>query len=242
MLTGQDRSYSTIQAALDAWATTGSSTVTIANGNYSESPVIKDSGLTVSVGATAYSGASGTSPLTFTLDTGVANATVSGAGAANLTGNTGNNALVGNGAANSLLGDAGTDTLTGGNGANVINGGAGVDTATYSGAFADYTDVLSGADSLGLSNAGSVISDSISNVEVLDFTTGGDARIVGWDSEYATLEAAITAASTTSWSRTAPRSRSPRRSPRPFRSTASSRSRPRASRTAPPPRRCSRAS
>ncbi|MEY2714417.1 MAG: Peptidase serralysin terminal, partial [Planctomycetota bacterium] len=127
VLTGQGRSYSTIQAALDASATTSSSTVSVSAGNYNETPVIMDSGLTVSVATGAYSGSTGTDPLTFTLDGSLASATLADSGAANATGNTAANSITGNAGVNVLSGGDAADTLSGGAGADTLNGDAGND-------------------------------------------------------------------------------------------------------------------
>ena len=170
VLVGKGRSYSTIQAAFDASATVDNDSITIANGNYNEALTIKDSGLSISVGATAYSGASGTAPLSFTLNTGVLNATLAGAGAANVTANVSANSITTN------------------SGANAIDGLAGIDTAVFASAMPS------------LVNSGSNINvgtDSVTNVELLTFSDGTVAVVGQSGSEYTTLNVALAASSST---------------------------------------------
>jgi Ca2+-binding RTX toxin-like protein len=64
---------------------------------------------------------------TFTLSGNVENLTLTGTGAINGTGNTGDNVLLGNSGANTLTGGGGNDTLDGAGGADTLTGGTGND-------------------------------------------------------------------------------------------------------------------
>lgn len=96
---------------------------------------------------------------------------MAGAGNANLTGNSSDNALAGNEASNSLLGLGGNDTLSGGAGDDKLEGGAGVDrliggegkdtfvfksgdTGTTGGTYDTVTDFVSGTDKIDLDFVG----------------------------------------------------------------------------------------
>ncbi|MCZ8088102.1 MAG: hypothetical protein O9257_12360, partial [Brevundimonas sp.] len=99
------------------------------------------------------------------------NVSVSGDGAANLTGNAGNNLLTGNASGNVLTGNDGNDTLNGGAGNDNLEGGAGTDTAIYTGDFDDYTTSGSASNFTIVDNrSGSPDgTDTVQNVEFLQF-------------------------------------------------------------------------
>ncbi|MCC7049002.1 MAG: hypothetical protein IT562_19965 [Alphaproteobacteria bacterium] len=82
----------------------------------------------------------------------------------------GNDRITGGTASDSIAGDAGNDALTGGAGNDSLDGGTGTDTAVFSGNFADYSLVDTGAafqvvDAI----AGRDGTDTLSNVEALQF-------------------------------------------------------------------------
>ncbi|WP_316975794.1 right-handed parallel beta-helix repeat-containing protein [Shumkonia mesophila] len=101
--------------------------------------------------------------------------------------------------ANTLNGTAGTDYFFGGGGDDTITGGAGTDTASFQGERADYTIADDGAGHLTVTDInaadGNAGVDTVSGVETLAFADGGRVLIVGADSAYATIQAAIDAAS-----------------------------------------------
>jgi Ca2+-binding RTX toxin-like protein len=84
------------------------------------------------------------SSVTHTLRANVENLTLTGTGAINGTGNSGNNTIVGNGAANVLTGGAGDDVLDGGAGNDKLVGGQGAD--TYRIGLGGGSDLISNAD------------------------------------------------------------------------------------------------
>ncbi len=81
---------------------------------------------------------------TYVLSENIENATVSGKGAAGVTGNGAANTLVGNAAANALTGGAGDDTLDGGLGADKLVGGSGDDTYRVDAAGDSVTELANG--------------------------------------------------------------------------------------------------
>ena len=165
---GIGSSYGTIASGVAAAA--AGNVVSIAPGTYSDGTVTTTvDSLTVNVpaGVTGFTG--------LLLGTGITTATLTGAGAANLTGNAGNNTLTGNSGANTLTGEAGDDTLSGGAGNDILSGGAGTntlvggsgsDTARFSGNRADYTIVVGGG---GIIVTGPTSTDTITSVETLEF-------------------------------------------------------------------------
>ena len=89
-----------------------------------------------------------------------------GNGADRLDGGDGRDTLDGGDANDVLLGGLGNDKLTGGLGNDTLNGGAGTDTAYYSGNYADYTVVISGATA---TVTGADGSDTLTSIERLQF-------------------------------------------------------------------------
>jgi len=100
--------------------------------------------------------------------------------------------------ANTLTGGSGADYVYGGAGDDTITGGAGGDMAAYFGEKGDYTFADDGNDHIVVTDAnaadGDAGSDTLSGVETLAFADGGRVLIVGADSAYTTIQAAITAA------------------------------------------------
>ncbi|ODN70125.1 tail fiber protein [Methylobrevis pamukkalensis] len=82
------------------------------------------------------------SSVSFTLGAGLEHLVLTGGGASDGTGNSGNNKLTGNDAANHLLGLGGNDTLTGNGGDDILEGGNGNDTLRGN----IGNDVLNGGD------------------------------------------------------------------------------------------------
>ena len=177
--------YTTIQPAIDAAASNDA--IYIPAGNFNETPTVPTSGLSISVAAAAYSGASGTAPLTFTLATGVLNTTLAGAGNVNATGNVSANNLAGNAGINTLNGLAGDDNLTSNAGADAVDGGTGIDTANYA---ITYVNAISGSTTL------TVDSDSVVNVEKLAFSDATVAIVGRGGSEFTTLNLALAGTTT----------------------------------------------
>ncbi|MBE0533285.1 MAG: right-handed parallel beta-helix repeat-containing protein [Rhodospirillales bacterium] len=107
-------------------------------------------------------------------------------------------ALSGRAGNDSLAGGIGNDILVGGAGDDTLDGGAGIDTAGFSGAFGDYAIVgnLDGTFTVTDTRAGSPDgTDTLDGVEALSFAgTDGKVLLVG-GSGYATIQAAIDAAS-----------------------------------------------
>ncbi|MFO0067575.1 MAG: nitrous oxide reductase family maturation protein NosD, partial [Pirellulaceae bacterium] len=134
-----------------------------------------------------------------TLGSGVTSGTLSGAGAADLTGNSGNNTLVGNDGNNTITGLDGNDTLTGGGGTNTLDGGTGTDTATFAGDLAHYTISFTGtAPNVSIvvtRTVGGTSVDTIKNVEKLQFNDK-TVHVVGSSvgSELTTIQPVINAA------------------------------------------------
>jgi Ca2+-binding RTX toxin-like protein len=112
------------------------------------------------------------STLSYTLGQNVENLFLQGA-ALNGTGNALNNFIVGNDGANKLSGELGNDTFQGGPGNDIIDGGADTDTVIYAGTRESYTI---GGSLLDRTIAGSEGSDSLKNVEIVQFA---DGRLVG---------------------------------------------------------------
>jgi parallel beta-helix repeat protein len=88
-------------------------------------------------------------------------------------GNQLNNVIIGNDVANKLYGYGGNDTFQGGPGNDIIDGGADTDTVIYAGKRESYTI---GGSLLDRTIAGSEGSDSLKNVEIVQFA---DGRLVG---------------------------------------------------------------
>jgi Ca2+-binding RTX toxin-like protein len=134
------------------------------------------------------------------------NLTLTGAGAMSLTGNSGDNVLTGNTGNNvltglagndTLSGGAGNDTLSGGAGTNVLDGGPGVDTAVFAGNASDYSIVYN-ASNITVTSIGGfspASTNTLTNIETLDFEGQiGNILIVGPNSQYTTIQAAVNAA------------------------------------------------
>jgi hypothetical protein len=111
---------------------------------------------------------SGSNVSNYRLGPNIENGIVIGTDAFSLTGNGLNNKLTGNSASNGLDGAAGNDLLIGGLGTNTINGGAGWDRSQYAITAASVTLTHNADGSWTIANAG--ISDTITNVEVAQFT------------------------------------------------------------------------
>ncbi|MEZ5928568.1 MAG: hypothetical protein R3C55_08835 [Parvularculaceae bacterium] len=89
----------------------------------------------------------------------------------------------------------GDDTIVGGAGNDTIDGGDGIDTVVYNGSFDDFSAVL-GSLTLTDENTsdGNEGTDSLTNIEVVAFSDV-TVLMVGGDSSYTTIQAAIDAAS-----------------------------------------------
>ncbi|MFM8531614.1 MAG: beta strand repeat-containing protein, partial [Ilumatobacteraceae bacterium] len=155
---------STITAAVAL--ASASSTVDIGAGTYTDGTVTATANnltLNVPTGVTGFTG--------LTLGTGVTSGSLSGAGAADLTGNNGDNTLTGSAGNNTISGLAGNDVLTGGGGTNSLDGGTGIDTAIFDGNYAQYTLVFN--DTLGTvvvtRTVGGSSVDTVTKVEKLQF-------------------------------------------------------------------------
>jgi len=189
-----------INLAAAGTSSVAGATITVQAGAHASGAVSVDKeNLTFNVasGITGFTG--------LTLATGVSKATLTGTGAANLTGNNdaGGNTLTGNSGTNTLLGLAGNDRISGGAGSDTIDGGTGTDTAVFTGSFGlngsvgDYSITLNAGGGLLLSGGpeGSVV---VQNVEVLEFVDRV-VRVVdttGAVSSYTTIAAAVSAAGT----------------------------------------------
>ena len=94
-----------------------------------------------------------------------------------------------------IFGGAGNDGIAAGAGDDEIDGEAGTDTVTFSGDFADYS-FADGSVVVTDDNAadGDDGTDSLTGVEVLEFNDGTTVRVVGSESEYTTIQAAVNAA------------------------------------------------
>jgi len=103
-------------------------------------------------------------------------------------------ALTGNELAQTTTGDAGDNVLTGGGGDDEFDGGAGIDTLKLSGAISDYARSTGAGGELVLTNTTTNEAVTVSGIEVVDFETGSDFRLVGFGSDYATIQAGIDAA------------------------------------------------
>jgi flagellar hook assembly protein FlgD len=169
-----------LQRAL-ALASSGS-TVLIKSGATTTAPdTLHADGVTLNAEA-------GVSGITITLGS-ASSVTLAGSGGLNVTGNASANTLAGNSGANSLSGLAGADSFNGGAGADALDGGSGVDAATYAGSM---TGAISGSSTLTVSTAADG-SDSVVNMERLDFSDGSVLIVGIAGSEYATLNAALAA-------------------------------------------------
>ncbi|MFM1804775.1 MAG: hypothetical protein RL136_1654, partial [Planctomycetota bacterium] len=161
VLEGKGRSYSTIQAALDASATVDGDTVAIAAGDFSAEVLsVGDNNLSISVASAATLPSAG-----FTLGSGVANLVLAGAGDANVLGNSADN------------------TVTGSAGANAIDGSSGIDSAVFAGSSAG---AVSGSATIAVTTAIDG-TDSLTNVERLVFSDATVAVIGRAGSAYTTL-------------------------------------------------------
>ncbi len=107
------------------------------------------------------------SSVSWTLDSGLENLTLTGSSNLDGTGNTADNILIGNSGDNQLFGMDGDDTLDGAGGSDLLDGGAGIDTAVFAGTYADYTFAWSGTDLLVTSTTGET--DILRNIELLMF-------------------------------------------------------------------------
>jgi len=91
----------------------------------------------------------------------------------NATGGSANDTITGNSSANTISGGAGDDLIEGNGGDDIIDGGAGTeDVAVYNDAFANYTitDLGGGSYTVAHNGGGSDGTDTISNIEFLEFT------------------------------------------------------------------------
>ena len=88
----------------------------------------------------------------------------------NAVGGLGNDSLIGNDANNSLRGNAGNDTL---------DGGSGIDTAVFGGNLAGYTVTKTSSGNTVLAKSGSDGTDTLSNIERLQFSDGKVALDMG---------------------------------------------------------------
>ncbi|MFN9594709.1 MAG: beta strand repeat-containing protein, partial [Pirellulaceae bacterium] len=140
----------------------------------------------VPVGVTGFTG--------LVLDTGVLSGTLSGDGAANLTGNASNNTLIGNEGNNKITGLDGDDVLTGSGGSNTLDGGTGIDTATFSGSYADYSISFSGSDVVVTRLTGGTSVDTVTSVEKLQFSDKNVLLVNRAGSSYSTISAAVAVA------------------------------------------------
>lgn len=101
--------------------------------------------------------------------------------------------LTGNEFAQTITGNAGSNVLVGGGGEDAFDGGDGEDTVQLSGAFTDYAVSLTLDGKLALTK--DLVTVTIENVELLDFATGPDVRLVHVaGSDYASINDAIAAA------------------------------------------------
>lgn len=88
----------------------------------------------------------------------------------NAKGGSGNDLIVGNAVANHIWGGDGNDSMTGAGGDDVLDGGPGSDTANYSGLRSNYTVARNGSGYTVIDHAGSEGSDSLLNVETIQFS------------------------------------------------------------------------
>jgi len=100
-------------------------------------------------------------------------------GAAPITGTAGNDNLIGTAGNDTINGLAGNDTITGGAGNDTLDGGAGIDTAVYSGSRANYTLTMTGSSYTVKDNVGTDGTDTLANVERLQFADGKLALDMG---------------------------------------------------------------
>lgn len=105
-------------------------------------------------------------------------------GPENISGSLGNDTLSGAEGADSLYGGPGDDRISGGQGNDFINGGIGTDTLILTGAFANYTLVNTNDGSVtitdtrqGAQNQGS---DTIFNMDIVEFSSGESITIADW--------------------------------------------------------------
>lgn len=105
-------------------------------------------------------------------------------GPENISGSLGNDTLSGAEGADSLYGGPGDDRISGGQGNDFINGGIGTDTLILTGAFANYTLVNNNDGSVtitdtrqGAQNQGS---DTIFNMDIVEFSSGESITIADW--------------------------------------------------------------
>lgn len=94
--------------------------------------------------------------------------------------------VIGSAQADTIIGNAANNRITGGAGDDNINGGAGVDTAVFSGVRASYT-VTKGASNIVVThNGGSDGTDTLTNVERVEFSDIKVAYDSAWDNPPAT--------------------------------------------------------
>lgn len=119
------------------------------------------------------------------------NDVVNGTGGIDLLhGNAGDDTIDGGAGSDALFGDAGNDRITGGVGNDVINGGTGTDVAVYSGKASDYT-ITPGAAALTVAaKAGTDGSDTLQNIEILQFSDKAMFVLSGQDAQVARLYSA----------------------------------------------------
>ncbi|WP_442582830.1 VCBS domain-containing protein [Mesorhizobium sp. ASY16-5R] len=98
-------------------------------------------------------------------------------GIENAVGGSGNDTLVGNASANTLVGNDGADNFSGLGNGDVVSGGAGFDTAEFAGSAEDCT-IAAGAEPGSITVSGSFGSVALTDVQRLEFQTGGDVWIV----------------------------------------------------------------
>lgn len=81
-----------------------------------------------------------------------------------------NDVIIGSTGSEIIKGYGGNDSLTGGAGNDTIDGGSGTDTATYASASSNFTITKTGASYTVKDNTGTLGTDTLSNVERLQFT------------------------------------------------------------------------
>jgi Ca2+-binding RTX toxin-like protein len=117
-------------------------------------------------------------------------ATITGNGGANiLSGGAGNDVIRGLGGNDTLNGNDGNDTLTGGAGNDVLDGGNGFDTAVFSGPPSSF-----GWDGTHLTVTTADGTDTLINIEAVDFGTGPQPLLLVGPGGFPSIQAAINAA------------------------------------------------